>query len=156
MDQLDLSILDDHPKNAVKLFKVMMRFEFALKELGFTSTYPNGNVGVNWQRFANESLTSSFYEKIVNSKVAQTLISKPPSHQREEHNTLSFVDATSPSDIQALVGAVCRVRNNLFHGGKSGDKDQCRNEKLINDALNVLCNAIKSREDLKAIFEGRY
>ena len=156
MDGLDLTVLDRHPKNAVKLFKVMMRFEFALKELGFTSTSRNGNVSVNWVKFSNESLTSSFYEKIKHSKVAEMLFAKPPSHQREEDGALSFVEASSPYDVQALIGAVCRVRNNLFHGGKSGDQDQDRNEELINDALNILCEAIKSCEKLQATFEGRY
>ena len=156
MDSLNLSILDSHPKDAVKLFKMMMRFEFALKELGFTSTYRNGNVRVNWDKFANESLTSSFYEKIESSNLAKTLIAKPPSHQREEHGVLSFVDAPSPTDVQALLAAVCRVRNNLFHGGKSGDKDQDRNDELINDALHIIHEAVSSREDLKSIFEGRF
>ncbi|MDA8707955.1 hypothetical protein N9M10_01130 [Hellea sp.] len=155
MDKLNLNILDDHPKDAVKLFKTMMRFEFALKELGFIYIYRNENVGVNWDRFANESLTSSFYEKIKSSNLANTLIKNPPSHQREEHGSLSFIDADSPTDVQTLIGAVCRVRNNLFHGGKSGDKDQDRNNELISDALEVINEAVVSREDLKAIFEGR-
>jgi len=48
------------------------------------------------------------------------------------------------------------VRNNLFHGGKSGDKDHDRNDELIKDAIQVIIEAVESNEDLKACFEGLY
>ena len=44
----------------MKLFKMMMRFELALKEYGFT--YRNGNVPADWKKFANEFLKADFYD----------------------------------------------------------------------------------------------
>jgi hypothetical protein len=53
------------------------------------------------------------------------------------------------------------VRNNLVHGGKSGDPeydpdDPCRNEKLIRQAQWIIEEALHQIEDVKIHFEGQY
>jgi hypothetical protein len=58
--------------------------------------------------------------------------------------------------VQELFVAVRRVRNNLFHGRKSGDPDEDRNANLISEAIAVLIEALKRCEDLRAHFEGRF
>ena len=156
MIELDLDVLSNRPKKAIQLFEIMMRFEFALKDAGYISTFKNGSVKVDWDGFANHGLPAIFFDTVKNSGLAKTLLTKPPSHQRERYGSLGFEDAKSPTDNQLLIGAVCRVRNNLFHGGKSGDKDHDRNDDLVINALYVIKEAIKSNKEVRVRFEGRY
>ena len=63
--------------------------------------------------------------------------------------------------VHELFAAVRRVRNNLVHGGKSGDPeydpdDPCRNEKLIREAQWIIEEALHQMEDVKIHFEGQY
>lgn len=156
MENIYLKQLDSHPKDATVLFKVMMRFEFALKDAGFLSANTNGSVKVDWDSFANHGLPRKFFDNVKSSGFAKTLLTKPPSRQLVRYGSLDFDDAKSPIDNQQLIGAVCRVRNNLFHGGKSGDRDHARNDELVSDALYVIKEAIKSHKEVRARFEGLY
>ena len=156
MEKLCLSQLDKQPKGATVLFKIMMRFEYALKDAGFISNHANGAVKVDWDSFANHGLSRQFFGIVNSSGFAKTLITNPPSRQIVRFGCLDFDDAASPTDNQQLIGAVCRVRNNLFHGGKSGDRDHERNDELISDAIYVIEEAIKSHTEVKFRFEGKY
>lgn len=157
MEEIDLKPLDLHPKDAVIFFKVMMRFEYALKECGFIKADRKGRVQVNWERYSNEGLTERFYLKVRDQEIAETLLSNPPSHQcQDSTGALSFKEAGKPENAQDLIAAVCRVRNNLFHGGKSGEADHNRNDLLITDALNVVFEALNFDPKLKLKFEGRH
>ena len=58
--------------------------------------------------------------------------------------------------IQELIAALNGVRNNLFHGGKSGDPDGDRNADLIRAALYLVDQILKENDVLHTSFSGTY
>jgi len=103
LENIDLNILDVHPKNAVLLFKVMMRLEYAIKETGFIKTNRKNKVSCDWNSFATNTITNDFYDNLVTKGVAPTLFENPPSHQvLTRDGCLGFVDAEKPSNAQEL------------------------------------------------------
>ena len=86
------------------------------------------------------------------------MIGDPPKRQiLDDRGKLEFSEAVAVTNVQELFGAVRRVRNNLFHGGKSGDPDQSRNNVLILESIYVLGEILKFvAPEFKMRFEGRY
>lgn len=156
MNDIDMKAANSVPAGAEELFRIISRFEFALKEMGFAKPGRNGEADLCWDNFANECLGQDFFQNIKDSKIAPTLLNQPPSVQVIANRSLSWKDGTPPKSVQELLGAVRRVRNNLFHGGKSGDRDAQRNAALISDAIAVLIEALKACDDIRYLFEGRY
>ena len=148
--------VDNHPADAVHFFKVMMRLEYALKATGFAEM--NGDrLEICWDRFANERLGKALFETIRDSGKANTLISQPPSHQViDAGGDLTFRPAAQVMSVQDLLGALRRVRNNLFHGGKSGDVDHDRNDTLIVESIYVITEILLVDDVLRTEFEGKY
>ena len=145
------------PERGDELLKVFSRFEYALKEIGYAeSGYCNDKASVNWNRFVNECLGRDFFEHISTENLAPTLLWKPPSLQTVEDNNLKWRETHPPTNIQELFGAVRRVRNNLSHGGKSGDPDANRNAMLVSEAIAVLLEALRACDDLRYPFENRW
>lgn len=156
MRDIDWRKVDSHPADAVRFFKVMMRLEYALKAGGFTRMNAR-RLEICWERFANERLRSAFFEKIRDSAKATTLISKPPSHQAlDADGCLTFRPAAHVTSLQELIAALRRVRNNLFHGGKSGDVDHDRNDMFIREAMHVIREMLLVDDTLRTDFEGKY
>jgi hypothetical protein len=156
VSDIDMRKIDDHPAGAVQFFKVMMRLEYALKANGYAEMN-NNRLEICWDRFANESLGMPFFNTIRDSGKANTLIDNPPSHQKKEPSGgLAFRQAEQVVSIQGLLGALRRVRNNLFHGGKSGDVDHGRNDALIAESIYVTTELLLVNDDLRTAFEGRY
>ena len=150
------NILHHRPHSAYLFFKVMMRLEYSLKKRGVV--VPLGREGrgafkVDWNTFANRRLGSDFYDQIVDESVAETLINNPPKKQVWRHEALEFQDVERSTDVQKLIGAVCRVRNNLFHGGKAGDLEHDRNNALIEESLEVIRRALERDHELAEVFE---
>jgi hypothetical protein len=149
--------IEDLPVGADRLFKVMMRLEFALKEIGFCRTANSQSAEVDWDRFANDRLGSAFFDEVQASGEASVLVDFPPMRQTvSSEGYLNWEPAGAVSNVQELLGAVRRVRNNLFHGGKSGDPDSNRNVALVGDALRVVDSILQSDDDLRMMFEGNY
>lgn len=157
---VDYSKIADVSDNGVRLFKVMMRLEFALKDRGYLKTHENDKdtrVEIDWDQFANKCLGKEFWLKVKEFKEIATLIDTPPKHQiRAVSGNLDWEDAKPVTNIQELIGAVKRVRNNLFHGGKSGDPDRGRNEALYLCALFVIEQILLEDDHLHTIFSGNY
>ncbi len=153
---VDYSKIDDHPKHAIRLFKVMMRIEFALKDLGFCRQRGNA-VEVAWDEYAAKNISRDFFERVISSGRANVLIADPPKRQTiDPGGSLSWERVGAVSTVQDLLGAVRRVRNNLFHGGKSGDPDGDRNEELICGATYVLDEILRNDDILMTAFSGKY
>lgn len=147
------------PDGAERFFKIFSRFEFALKESGFLPE-KDGRALANWNAFAG-ALTMDFFDDVVRSGRADTLLHNPPKRQISRNRSLSFEPTEAPKNTQQLLEAICMVRNNLFHGGKSGDpdadySDPHRNEKLIAESQWVLELALERHNDVRFAFEGRY
>ena len=157
MSAIDLSAICKLPKRGDKLFFIFARFEFALKKANFVIAKGKDDaVQADWDSFANKGLGPEFFYKVTRQKIAQTILERPPSKQIISDGDIDWQSTLPPTDIQTLIGAVCRVRNNLFHGGKSGDIDAERNDKLIEESIAILLWALEACEDVRWPFEGKY
>ena len=155
--EVNYSKTEEHPAGADRLFKVMMRLEFGLKEIGYCQTTRNQNAEVDWDRFANERLGVSFFDAMKAAGNVSILLATPPRRQIvDSKGYLDWEQAGETSNIQELIGSLRRVRNNLFHGGKSGDPDRDRNDALVGNALSLIDAILRHDHDLRAMFEGNY
>lgn len=157
-DEVDYAKIAEHPVGGDRLFKVMMRLEFALKEIGyFRAAKTNQAAEVDWDRFANQLLGRRFFELIKASGNTRILIEHPPKRQSiDGEGHLHWDETGAVSNIQEVTGSLQRVRNNLFHGGKSEDPDRDRNDKLVRDALCAVHAILLYDHDLRMMFEGKY
>ena len=153
---IDMAAAARLPARGEELMRIVTRFEYALKEIEYGKVGKSGEVEVNWDAFANEGLKAEFLKRIRENAIAPTLLAKPPSRQILLGKTLDWGDCAPPSSVQELLGAVRRVRNNLVHGGKSGDKDFDRNDRLVAEAIEVLIEALRTHADLRFMFEGKW
>ena len=155
MSAIDLSATYKLPKRGEELFRIFARFEFALKEAGF-ATNKHDTVEIHWDKFANDSLGATFFDKVKSQKIAETILEKPPSKQIILNGNIDWQPTLPPTNIQSLIGAVRRVRNNLLHGGKYGDIDAERDDKLVKESIAILILALEICEDVRQPFEGKY
>lgn len=154
MGVINFRKIDSHPADAVRFFKIMMRLEYALKAIAFARMSRDA-LEICWDRFANERVGAGLFKTIRDSGRANTLIDEPPSHQViDTSGTLDFRPAGQVQSVQELLAALRRVRNNLFHGGKSGDVDHNRNDALIAEAIYVITEILLADDQLRAKFEG--
>ena len=149
---IDFTKAEELPTGAEKFFKTFSRFEFALKECHFLLGGTT-KAFADWPAFGT-ALTGAFFKEVHSSGRAHLLLTKPPKTQLTRDGTLDFEKAPPPKNTQQLLEAVCRVRNNLFHGGKHGDPDanSCdpfRNERLITEAQWILEFALEHNEDVR-------
>jgi hypothetical protein len=142
---------------ANRLFRVMMRLEFALKDVGFFTRGRRSLAEVDWVRFANDQLSADFWQRIKLAGEVQVLIKTPPRKQIvDKSGHLIWQDRGKVVSIQELIAALNGVRNNLFHGGKSGDPDGHRNADLIRAALYLIDQVLKEDDVLHTSFSGAY
>lgn len=157
VSEVDYSKIDDVSEEASRLFKIMMRLEFALKDVGFTVPGRRAVAEADWVRFANEQLGADFWQRIKLADEVQVLIHAPPKKQIvDERGHLIWQGRGEVVSIQELIAALKGVRNNLFHGGKSGDPDGNRNEDLIRAALYLVEQILKEDDVLHTSFGGAY
>ncbi len=155
--EVDYSKAENFSGQGVKLFKVMMRLEFALKDIGYGAPGRRQAAEVNWEKYTNEKLGVSFWEKIKAAPEVEILIKNPPKRQIiDQHGNLDWEQTGAVLSIQDLIGALRRVRNNLFHGGKSGDPDADRNTRLYAAALFVVDRILLEDDVLQTSFSGTY
>lgn len=153
---IDMVAANQLPPRGEELIRVVTRFEYALKEIGYGKPGRNEEVEVKWDEFANECLKAEFLNKAKEKSIALTIFNNPPSRQVIRGRILDWDETAPPTSVQDLFGAVRRVRNNLVHGGKSGDKDSDRSAKLVTEAIEVLLEALRWHADLRFRFENRW
>lgn len=155
--QINYSKIDEVAVDGIALFKCMMRLEFAVKEAGYVRRGKNDAAEVDWDRYANEVLGLGFWQQVLKVEDVEPLIQTPPKKQIVDGSgNLGWMDAAEASSVQDLIGAVRRVRSNLFHGGKSGDPDAERNDELYSASLSVIDLILKKDDIVKTIFTGEY
>ncbi len=136
-----------------------LRFEFALKEARYSRG--DGPAKVDWRRVA-DALGNDFWEAITASRLAATILDSPPKQQWIGAYGLEWRDSPAPTNTHELFLAVRRIRNNLFHGGKSGDPEfdtnggPSRSTTLLSEAHSVIEQALLKLEDVRLHFEGKY
>ncbi|WP_417809705.1 hypothetical protein [Thioclava sp.] len=154
---IDYSKIDEVSEDGVRLFKVMMRLEFALKDAGYVMAGQRQAAEVQWDRYAKEKLGSAFWSEIKKATSAAALIESPPKRQVvDKGGNLAWEDSGAVRSVQELVGALRRVRNNLFHGGKSGDIDAERNARLYAASFYVIEQILIEDDIVQTIFTGQY
>jgi hypothetical protein len=138
------------------LFVAYSRFEFALKECGYVTSKP-GIAYADWVSFAREDcLRDVMYEAAKNADVTE-LIQNPPRMQITNGKGSWGWDQENGKPVFTLKDffeAIKQVRDNLFHGGKSGEDH--RDEKLCRAAWAVLTLCLERHLGVRAMFEGRY
>ena len=144
------------PDGAAKFFATFARFEFALKDQNLFLVDNRGAVRADWDRFAGQ-LPPEFFASIVASGRADTLLNEPPKKQTIVAGSLDFIEQNEPQNTLELLVAIRRMRNNLFHGGKSGDPEgKERNELLISEAHWVIEQTLLAHDHVRYSFEGLY
>ena len=152
---MDYSKIDEIDEAGVRLFKIMMRLEFALKDIGYVRS-SSRHAEVDWNRYANDRLGNDFYIKISRAPEARILFESPPKRQIVDAGSLGWENVQAAGSAQELIGAMQRVRNNLFHGGKSSDPDPSRNQTLYAAALFVVDQILLQDDGLQTSFTGNY
>ncbi len=157
MYEIDMTAANKLPTRGEELFRIFSRFEYALKEIGYAAPGKrNDEVEVSWDQFVTDRLGHGFFQRVIDEEIAPTISSNPPKRQVVDGQTLEWRHTAPPKSAQDLFGAVRRVRNNLFHGGKAGDPDADRNTELVSEAISVLMEALKAGGDIRDPFEGRW
>lgn len=133
-------------------FAIFSRMEFSLKEMEFTRN-ERGVASPAWWRFAED-----MNDKVAikpGSELAESiryLCEEPPMVQVAAQSWQNQ-DLHGKTDFERAIDAACRVRHNLFHGGKhtphsSPDRDQ----KLVSSARCVLLACVNSCERLHGVY----
>ncbi len=160
---------DELRKEIFKFFVVFSRFEFALKEGGYIKKREEGkNAEPDWDAFlkANKS-KFSVTAKCSNSYCYLTDPETAPNNQKifyvtesdvkeiKTHWTEQTIDLNSPS-LKRVIDSVKLVRNNLFHGGKYGDKTWCdlnRTSSLLKHSIFMLFVLKELDQNISIYFE---
>jgi len=153
---VDLTAANALPRQANKLFRIFARFEFALKMAGYAEM-KKGKLDIAWDRFANsEPIGGTFLSYVREHNICPTILNAPPKADFIENGLYGFEqNAEPPQSVQELFGAVRRVRNNLFHGGKYFGNDKSRDRRFVREAIAVLLLAAEKHPDVNFFFEGR-
>ncbi len=138
------------PKVATEFFAYFSRFEFALKQAGFLEDASGTKKAKpNWEDFATDfsQEVETFFEDIMSTGHAEELIDKPPKVQMGDLSWKPWGNDPEKklANSKELFCAVRRVRNNLFHGGKSSSlgSDPERDIALLKACLFILKEALK-------------
>jgi hypothetical protein len=139
---------------AVVLFREFARMEYALKATGFHNG--DGDAKADWDGFAKKFSSSLMSDGAISSAVMY-MKDHPPKKQVIENGKLGW-DPVTPQPIQAveLLRCVRRVRNNLFHGGKSPEYlfEPERDEQLLRHSLSILDACLRLSPEVKNAFDG--
>lgn len=141
-------------KSAVELFAFFSRFEFALKEAGFFRAHRSEGVKPDWPGFARLAGVWDVMEHLKGDATACKLFGAPPQRQVVCGDVVTWADAPAVGDAQGLIDAIKRVRNNLFHGGKSGADP--RDDELCSAATVALRALLEVDDRVRAAFLGQY
>jgi hypothetical protein len=141
-----------------EFFMLFSKFEYALKMSGFHNG--NGNAKADWESFSS-SIDDVFLENPSQetSEGIAYFNKKPPRKQVVTEGKLAWSDnpPNSKTKTGQLVLYVCRVRNNVFHGGKYCGHFLSvpdRSEMLIKSCIEILNHALALSHDVKEAFNG--
>ncbi|WP_226649419.1 hypothetical protein [Microbulbifer variabilis] len=152
--------MDDYQKELVcKFFFLFSKFEYALKMARYHCG--PGNAKANWDSFG-ASIDSQFYDNLPKevSEGVEYINQNPPSKQVVKKNGELDWSRNSPqaeTKVGVLLLYVCRVRNNLFHGGKYRGHfllEPDRSEKLITSCMDILRHALTVSDEVREAYDG--
>lgn len=142
---------------AYQFFKEFSRCEYCLKAVGFR--HQSRGAKANWNTFA-ATLTEVFEKPPTNEFKAaiEKFLSKPPKKQVVVDEHLDW-DETLPeakSKAELVLLLVCRVRNNLFHGGKFNGRwfEPERSNELLSASLTILDTCVRASPLVEEAYQG--
>ena len=123
-----------------EFFRTFTRFEYALKASGF---HPQNRAAADWHSFAESPHVRRVLDDPVDAGLKEAIayiLDHPPNKQVIENGALTWSDRPPDAASQSgrVLGFVCRVRNNLFHGAKEDGFDIERTERLLRHSLAIL------------------
>lgn len=134
----------ENPYQAADAFvKDFRQMEYAMKRSGFRRQAKEA-AEADWDLFA-QSLGPKFFEHVVASGIAKTLIGQPPRRLLNDMTWAPQNPAPLANVAQLIINGVCRVRNSYIHGEKftGGPEGQWdRDVILVREAHAVLKEAI--------------
>lgn len=141
----------------IDFFFWFSRFEFALKEANLLASH---NVGAaaqpGWKDFVE-----TYFGQYQPSAAAAELIAANPQKQVVGDNGLEFTDVIFKADdspLRRVTVLLKTVRNNLFHGGKSGGAgwdDPERIRQLLPPCITIL-DELAALAGIEADYTGCY
>lgn len=159
LDVVEKKLIASLPSEAISFFAVFCRFEYALKRAGYLKRDSvEGKMEIaeaSWPKFASD-FEKVFFKEIESSGKATTLLGEPPRRQVVVDHILQWEPVAPAKRVQDLFGSVCRVRNNLFHGGKFAlgpEYGSERDQALLREARWVLEQALHRQPKVQAYFE---
>lgn len=138
-------------------FYKFSRFEFALKESGYIKTGARNSALPDWKKFYTKYQT----DYVLNKQERELFLSPPKvqSFIKREIHWVDFSFEDGQSELEQLTLLLRAIRNNLFHGGKYGDRswdDTVRIQYLLIRGICCLDNFSSLSEDLSAHYLGKY
>lgn len=137
---------------AIQFFSRFARFEYALKQAGFRSTYQNDAVKADWEKFGHLAEVAALFDEMKSNPVIAYIIKFPPKRRIFRNGSLQWEDCEPPNDTCSLLNAMKRARNNLFHGDK-GNPGLSRNEQLFLASIAVLEKLLDSQGVVRSEYE---
>jgi len=142
---------------AFEFFREFARYEYCLKATGLRED--SRAAKASWSKYTAE------VTQVIDAPQAQGLeraiayfIDHPPKKQIVKDGALDW-DDTLPdhqSKAELILLLVCRVRNNLFHGGKFNGRwfEPQRSENLMQHALVILRACAQSHGKVSEAYAG--
>jgi len=137
---------------AIDLFIAFSRLEYALKRIGYGRVNKQGVFEVNWEAYNYGALPK--FPSGGPIEQALKLFSLSPPLKQTGVKKWGQDNSTEPLGPKRLFVLVRRVRNNLFHGGKSPDDptELSRNSDLMSASLHVIDWLLESDVQLRSAF----
>lgn len=140
--------------SAIRLFACISRFEFALKEASFITGPEGGNAAPDWPKFEHLAARQRAFAELCSMEETRVLVEEPPRKQLRRGDFFEWGEPLLVRDIHELTVAIRQVRNNLFHGGKSGADP--RDDALCDAAVAALLFLVDVDPRIRAAFVGEY
>lgn len=143
---------------AFRFFREFARCEYCLKAVGFRENTRNAKA--SWTAFAQEvEQTFNAPESMELKAAIEYLTNHPPKKQVVRNGVLEWSPKLPDHSCRAelILRLVCRVRNNLFHGGKFNGRwfEPQRSGELLVHGLVVLEACVQSHPKVRQAYAQR-
>ena len=146
-------------KEACEYFMLVSRMEYALKNSGFVKSGYGDAAQLDWNGFINY-----IHDKVeinLEDEDIKKLMEEPARRQIYKDDKLDWSNSQRIVETgkKELLQNCLTIRNNLFHGGKYGDRNAGnagRNEYLLKAAKKILTAAITAATNVCPIIDGNF
>lgn len=156
LQAIESIVNNEDRKPAIVFFLFFARFEYALKRVGFVLRSKDAKT--DWMAFGR--LHSDLLEKSKEERLREAvayLQNSPPKKQIVSRGGLQWMPDCYIGrwDLVRILTLVCRIRNNLFHGGKfpeGPEDDVSRDTKLLDAGVIIMQACLDSDDHLRHFF----